>query len=45
MDAQKPDFPPDSFDVITASDVLEHLADAPRAVAAWYQLLRPAARL
>ncbi len=41
MDAQAPDFPPESFDVITASDVLEHLADAPRALAAWYQLLRP----
>lgn len=41
MDAQQPDFPPASFDVITASDVLEHLADAPRAVAAWFGLLRP----
>jgi SAM-dependent methyltransferase len=41
MDAQQPDFPPASFDVITASDVLEHLADAPRAVAAWHKLLRP----
>lgn len=42
MDAQQPDFPPASFDVITASDVLEHLADAPRALAAWCRLLRPA---
>jgi SAM-dependent methyltransferase len=41
MDAQRPDFPPASFDVITASDVLEHLADAGRAVAAWRTLLRP----
>ncbi len=41
MDAQQPEFPCASFDVITASDVLEHLADAPRAVAAWRQLLRP----
>ncbi|HEX9047177.1 MAG TPA: class I SAM-dependent methyltransferase, partial [Verrucomicrobiae bacterium] len=41
MDAQQPDFPPESFDVITASDVLEHLADAPRALAAWQALLRP----
>jgi SAM-dependent methyltransferase len=41
MDAQQPDFPPASFDIITASDVLEHLPDAPRAVAAWRQLLRP----
>lgn len=41
MDAQTPEFPPASFDVITASDVLEHLADVPRALAAWHQLLRP----
>jgi len=41
MDAQQPDFPPASFEVITASDVLEHLADPPRALAAWRQLLRP----
>ena len=41
MDAQQPDLPPASFDVITASDVLEHLADAPRALAAWHRLLRP----
>lgn len=41
MDAQQPDFPPDSFDVIIASDVLEHLTDAPRASSAWYRLLRP----
>jgi SAM-dependent methyltransferase len=45
MDAQQPDFPPASFDAITASDVLEHLADAPRAVAAWYRLLRPGGAL
>jgi SAM-dependent methyltransferase len=45
MDAQQPDFPPASFEVITASDVLEHLADAPRAVAAWYRLLRPGGTL
>lgn len=45
MDAQQPDFPPASFEVITASDVLEHLADAPRAVAAWFRLLRPGGTL
>ena len=45
MDAQQPDLPPASYDVITASDVLEHLADAPRALAAWHQLLRPGGTL
>jgi 2-polyprenyl-3-methyl-5-hydroxy-6-metoxy-1,4-benzoquinol methylase len=45
MDAQQPDFPPASFEVITASDVLEHLADAPRAVAAWHRLLCPGGTL
>jgi len=41
MDAQELEFPPASFEVITASDVLEHLADAPRALAAWLRVLRP----
>ncbi len=45
MDAQQPDLPPASFDIIIASDVLEHLADAPRALAAWHQLLRPGGTL
>ncbi len=41
MDAQKLSFPDESFDVITASDVLEHLADAPRAVHEWTRVLKP----
>ena len=41
MDAQVPDFPPASFDVITASDVLEHLRADRQAIAAWHKLLRP----
>ena len=41
MDAQVPDFPPASFDVITASDVLEHLREDRQAIAAWHKLLRP----
>jgi SAM-dependent methyltransferase len=45
MDAQQPVFPPASFDVISASDVLEHLEDAPRALAAWHRLLRPGGTL
>jgi len=41
MDAQKLAFDDESFDVIAASDVLEHLADAPRALREWQRLLRP----
>jgi len=41
MDAQKLSFADESFDVITASDVLEHLADAPRAVREWCRVLKP----
>lgn len=41
MDAQAPDFPPGSFDIILASDILEHLADERAAVIAWFRLLRP----
>jgi SAM-dependent methyltransferase len=45
MDALQPDFAPASFDVIVASDVLEHLADAPGALEAWHALLRPGGTL
>jgi SAM-dependent methyltransferase len=45
MDAQKPDFPPSSFEIIIASDVLEHLEDAPLALAAWHKLMRPGGTL
>jgi SAM-dependent methyltransferase len=41
MDAQKLSFPDGRFDVITASDVLEHLADAPGAIREWRRLLKP----
>jgi ubiquinone/menaquinone biosynthesis C-methylase UbiE len=41
MDAQKLSFPDESFDVITASDVLEHLADAPQAIHEWQRVLKP----
>ena len=40
-DATCPGFPPESFDVIIASDVLEHLGDVPTALAAWRRILRP----
>ena len=41
MDAQKIAFGDGEFDVITASDVLEHLADAPGALREWRRLLKP----
>ncbi len=41
MDAQHLQYPAESFDVITASDVLEHLADAPTALREWHRTLRP----
>lgn len=45
MDAQKPSFPDRSFDVITASDVLEHLAEDGRALDEWYRMLKPGGTL
>lgn len=45
MDARQPGFPENSFDAIIASDVLEHLPDAPTALAAWQKLLRPGGTL
>lgn len=44
-DAQKPDFPPGSFDLITAALVLFFLPDPPAALAAYRRLLRPGGRL
>jgi SAM-dependent methyltransferase len=41
MDAQQLDFPDASFDVITASDVLEHLADDALALRDWHRVLKP----
>jgi 2-polyprenyl-3-methyl-5-hydroxy-6-metoxy-1,4-benzoquinol methylase len=41
MDAQAPGFPAASFDLILASDVLEHVADERRAARAWLELLKP----
>jgi len=41
MDAQRPDFPDQSFDLILASDILEHVPDERAAVQAWYRLLKP----
>lgn len=41
MDAQEPSFGNASYDAIIASDVLEHLANAPKALREWSRLLRP----
>ena len=41
MDAQAPDLPDDSYDLIIASDVLEHLEDEQAALKAWCRILRP----
>ena len=40
MDAQSPSFDAESFDLIIASDVLEHLEKAEVAVSAWHRLLK-----
>lgn len=41
MDAARPDFAPGSFDVVVASDVLEHLDDPVGAARAWWRILAP----
>ena len=41
MDAQKLDFPDATFDVINASDVLEHLPEEGRALREWGRVLKP----
>ena len=41
MDAQRPAFPDEHFDLLTASDVLEHLADQELAVHEWWRVLKP----
>jgi SAM-dependent methyltransferase len=41
MDARQPHFAAESFDVIIASDVLEHIADTAESLRAWHRLLRP----
>ena len=44
-DAQQPDFPAGSFDLITAAMVLFFLPDPPAALGAYRRLLRPGGRL
>jgi len=45
MDAQKLDFPDAHFDLLTASDVLEHLADDEGALRDWHRVLKPGGAL
>jgi SAM-dependent methyltransferase len=45
MDAQHLQFEAESFDVIIASDVLEHLPDAPAALLEWRRALKPGGQL
>ena len=44
-DAQRPEFPPGSFDVVTAGQVLFFLPDPPGALRSYRDLLRPGGRL
>ena len=44
-DADYPDFPPGSFDAVTAGFMVFLLPDPPAAVARWARLLRPGGRL
>lgn len=41
MDGHNPEFPDNEFDVIIASDCLEHLADDRLALQNWYRILKP----
>ncbi len=41
MDAEKPDFPPESFDVLVTRNLTWTLPHLPEAYRAWFDLLRP----
>lgn len=45
MDGHRPEFPDHSFDVVIASDSLEHLEDDVLALQSWYRILKPGGKL
>jgi ubiquinone/menaquinone biosynthesis C-methylase UbiE len=45
MDAHQPDFPDNSFDIIIASDSLEHLEKENTALSSWYRILKPGGKI
>lgn len=45
MDAQALEFEPNSFDILIASDSLEHLEKDEQALASWYKILKPGGRI
>jgi 2-polyprenyl-3-methyl-5-hydroxy-6-metoxy-1,4-benzoquinol methylase len=45
MDATHPQYANQSFDLLIASDVLEHIADEATALGNWLRILRPGGRL
>lgn len=45
MDGARLDFPDQSFDLVIASDVLEHIADEHAALKEWRRVLRPGGQL
>jgi SAM-dependent methyltransferase len=45
MDAIEPALEPGRFDLVIASDVLEHLSDPARALTNWHRLLKPGGKL
>lgn len=41
MDGMKPEWPENSFDIIVASDSLEHISNDSKALQSWYKILKP----
>jgi ubiquinone/menaquinone biosynthesis C-methylase UbiE len=44
-DAQETGFEDQRFDVVIASDILEHIKDESKAVSEWYRILKPSGKL